>query len=372
LQPLTNHQVFALLTFLTLPYIFITGHIPPILARLVGNNGWLVTLSVLLPGILLVMVYYLLVKNSARPFPLMLEEHLGKPMGKALGLLYIIVFILMAVLTLRSFVSFVQSNVLPTIPISILISFVLLPALYSVKNGLNVSARVIELILPVFLILLAFVLITGMSQKPILSRLLPVGYFPSLKSLPQALLISFVPLGNIFFILTLAFFCQEAQLKKLLSYSLLLYIGITVAVNAFLITIQGASLTALLTCPMCTFTRSISVGGFIRNIEVVLVSIFLVGVFAAFTIQLFMICYTSQQVFSLKDYRFMASPVSLLLGFLSILIAPNIKVLTVIWEKMAPVFFCVFLILIPVILFLVIIIKNNPQAGPSPNPSQGQ
>jgi hypothetical protein len=88
------------------------------------------------------------------------------------------------------------------------------------------------------------------------------------------------------------------------------------------------------------------------------------GVYATLFITWFMSCFTAQQVFGLREYRFLAAPISLIIGVLSIIMSNNIiefRVVTLLLINW--VYFAAFII-IPFIVLLIALIK--PAANSSP------
>lgn len=331
------------------------------MASAAGNNASLAFLSTLIPGVLLVFVYIYILKNSSRPFPLMLEDHLGRPAGKVLGCFYFFSFLLLAVLTTRSFVSFSESMFMTGFPISILIAAILLPGFYVLRSGLRVFAGVSELINLIYFPLALILLLLGL-RKADWQHLMPIGYI-SFKSLAFAAFQPVWHLANLFVILTLAYFCNDRSkipstlFKTFVVIVLLSSLAIAVAVMNL-----GAELTSLMAYPIFSVTRSVSLD-FIKNIEVLFISLFLAGIFVSISLNWFMACYTCQQVFNLNDYRFLLGPTGIIISFLTVQIAPNFKILYLIWKNFAPYFFAFFTIVIPLVIAVVILFKPriNPE-----------
>jgi len=354
---ISNNQIFSIFFVAIASCAYILC--PKIVADIAANNGWLAVLASFLPGILIIYIYIYILKKSSRSFPLMLEDHLGRIAGKLLGLTYVFIFLLSSIMSLRSFVSFAESTTSPGIPVSVLITLMLLPAFYAVRSGIVVFARVSEVIFFLFLPLLVLMMILG-TQGADCKNLMPFGYV-SFRNFINA---SFQPLwhiGSFFIILTLSYFSNNrSKIPRMLFLSLLLFIVLASLMSLVSIIGQGAALTAALTFPLFTIARATSIGGFIKNIEIIFISLFIAGIFVSISIHWFMACYTCQQVFQLKDYRLLAMPTALILGFSSTLISPNLDMLYIIWEKVAPPLFSFFYIGIPFLLAGILLFKPPP------------
>ena len=154
---LTDFQIYAMMVMLVSPVAFLET--PRRLILFLLNNGWLAALAAIIPGFLLVAMLVFILNRSTRPFPFLLEEHLGKIAGKILACFYIVLFFLVSTYSLRHFTDFIISNVMPGTPISVLIGLFLLMGFFAIRSGLENIARLCELFillgLPfVFLILL--------------------------------------------------------------------------------------------------------------------------------------------------------------------------------------------------------------------------
>ncbi|HRX20235.1 MAG TPA: GerAB/ArcD/ProY family transporter, partial [Syntrophomonadaceae bacterium] len=95
-------QLYCALAIFTAPIAFLET--PRRMFEMAGQDAWLAVIASIIPGILIVMLFSQLIQKSRQPFPLMLEEHLGKVAGKALSFIYILIFIFLSSYTIRMFV----------------------------------------------------------------------------------------------------------------------------------------------------------------------------------------------------------------------------------------------------------------------------
>jgi amino acid permease len=80
------HATIMPLAFLILPMVSV---------HYSQHGAWAAFMVSILPTALLCYMYQYIVHNSSRPFPATLEEHLGQVLGKSIGFLYILVFLLL-------------------------------------------------------------------------------------------------------------------------------------------------------------------------------------------------------------------------------------------------------------------------------------
>lgn len=362
---ISNIQLYCMLLLLVAPVAFYQQ--PQQLMPILSNNAWLAVFAGFLPGVLIVLMFSHIIKKSCRPFPLLLEEHLGKPFGKLLGFAYIPFFLLVASFTLRQFVDFLVSNVLPQTPISVFIGVLLFVGFIAVKSGLENIARVCEIVTLVGLPFSLFLAFMALIQKFNPENLLPFAYV-NYKSFGTGIFYASYIYGKILPVLTLAYFCpRKSTIKKnLMAVSLTYVLVIGLTTLAIVMTLGSASGT-LLAFPTSSMVRLLHIGEFIQNIDIIFMGIWILGVFASGSIIWFMACYIAQQVFGLNDYRFLAGPSSLIIGVGSIIISANISELTVMSQKILPVIYLVFFIIIPLFVFTITLFKPYPTENPADN-----
>ncbi|MGI6434048.1 MAG: GerAB/ArcD/ProY family transporter [Syntrophomonadaceae bacterium] len=358
---LTNIQLFAILfvSMATIPYQVLAK----LLAVSTAQHGWLAVIASVLPGLTLLWIYFYLLNNSHDPFPGMLEEHLGKIAGKILGLIYLLAFFLVVVVSLVIFANFFLSNVLPGMPISILLVFIILPAFYALRTGLEATARVVELIVLTGYPLAMFLLLLGIGPETDWSRLLPLSGF-SASGLANGILLVDSYCSLMIVVLTLGQFCHNPRiLWKWMLWAYGFSIGTLLLVVIIPISAYGPSLTAVQTFPIFNIARSTNIGGFIHNIEIILVSAVMPGVFAMLAIFWFVTCYSAQQVFNLQDYRFLVGPSAIMAGVTAVLIVPNIHFLYIMLQYIFPWIFIILFAVCPAVLATIIWIKQRSNIG---------
>jgi len=355
---LTNFQLYCVLLILVAPVAYLET--PHLLIHILYANSWLAVLAATIPGLLLIQMYHYIVQKSTQPFPLILDEHLGKTLGRIVGVFYIPFFILVCSYTLRLFIEFMKMNVLPATPISVFIGVLLLVGFVAIKTGLNNIARVLE---PITLVGFSFsiiILMIALFNNFHVDRILPIGYM-NIRSFGEATLFATFVLGKMMPVLTLAFFIDnKGKSQPLMRYVLLTFVPLITLTTMTIIITRGILPALSLTFPVFSTIRLARIGAFIQNLDIFFVAIWIFGIFGAVTIPWFMTCYVTQQVFNLRDYRFVAAPTAILIGYLSILISRN-NLEIIIWgSQIIPWVYDLFFIVIPFILFVIVLFKPYP------------
>lgn len=361
MNKISNFQIYCLLLVSIAPFSYLI--LPKQATEILANNSWIAILSSIIPSALLVFIYLYVIKKSSQPFPLLLEEHLGKILGKTLGFLFVLAFFFHAIITLRTFMSFLASVVMPLVPISVFISSMTLVSFYAIRKGLETFARVAEIIVLLGLPFSFIILILSATAGIQFRQIMPIAYMQA-SNFIHATSISTLHMTFLISIWVLAFYSNDINnisktiYKVLITHILLISLTAIVSIAAF-----GHLVNVGLQFPTYSLVRTIEIGGFIQNIDIIFIAIWILGISVALTLQWFMSVYTLHKVFNLKDYRFLAAPTSLVIGTSTILMASNIMELQVIRLMIWPYILAFFFVLIPLILFLIVLFKPKVESA---------
>lgn len=298
---------------------------------------------------------------------MMLEEHLGRATGKILGIMYIIIFIMLAALYLRFFEEFVSNNVLLATPVSLLLMVILIPGFYAIRTGLQAIAQVSEILLLIILPLFLLLFIAGLTEQPDFKNFLPIADI-NMKNILYSIYLNLWHFGNMIIILILfRFFNQDIKAIRILLIKTLAAMVVFLLFVEMLVTlVVGPELSSIQAFPLSEIARNVKIGGFIRNSEVIFISSFIMGIFVAVTMFWFLACYCTQQIFNLKDYRCLAAPTGIIVGFGSVLISPNTFMTFSILKIAAPLLFGIFFVLIPFLLYVLVLLKPRFNQSSAP------
>lgn len=363
MNKLSRFQLYCMLLILTAPLAFLEQ--PHLLIHHLLNNSWMAVLASSLPGLLLIYIYVHIIKKSTRPFPLLLSEHLGKTLGWILGLVYIPAFLLVSAYTLRLFIEFMKMNVLPATPISIFIGVLLFVGFYALKSGIENIARVSELAIFAGLPFSILVVIAAIVNNFHPNRLLPLANM-DYKSLGMGVLNATYVFGYMMPVLSLAFFLDKKdQAHRVMNQVLITYIPLITLTTMGIILTRGDLPSLGFTFPTFSMVRLARIGAFIQNIDIFYISVLILGVFSMLTLTWFMACFTTQKLFGLKDYRFLAAPSALIIGITAILIGANNLEVTLWSRYIIPPLYSLLFIVIPLLVFAIALFKPQPHKIPT-------
>lgn len=357
---ITDWQLYCILCLSVIPVAILEQ--PNRLIDIAWNNAWLVCLPALLTGILLIKMYDLIIRRSREPFPVLLYEHFGAIAGRALGFIYIFIFILTCAFNLRIFLEFMKMMVLPFTPVSIFIGAILFTGFFAIKAGLTGLARFNEYLFVWAILLIGLIIIIPLAGNFHLERIRPIGYI-SYKNFGLGVLVVTTILGKMMPVLSLAYFLPiRERAGRVMFFALITYVAL-VSFTAFaVVVVLGTYPASNYVFPTFSMIRLAQIGNFLQNLDIVFVAILIQGVSGSLLVSWWMACFTTQKVFGLQDYRFIAAPTSLIIGVLSLIISrSNLEVIT--WSLyIMPVVFAIFSIVIPFFTFLICLFKPDVHA----------
>lgn len=149
------------------------------------KDGWIALIFGWTGGVALITLYTTIArKNSDKTLVQILIDHFGKAAGTIIAMLYFWYFLHLASLVLRNFGEFMVTTTFPETPMSVMIALFALAIVYVTRNGLEVVARLAELLVPIIpipIILVSFSLLTSHDFTAFLP-MLEKGIQPVLKA----------------------------------------------------------------------------------------------------------------------------------------------------------------------------------------------
>jgi spore germination protein (amino acid permease) len=362
MQHISTFQIYATLVVMTIPIAFL--EVPKRQLVSLGNNAWIAVVLSLLPGLLILFMYLFIIRRSQTPFPAMLEEHFGSVAGRILQMFYFVIELGIAAFGIRLFVEFVETNVLPGTPISAYIVLLLLVCFPALKSGLQTFVRTFEIIVIAGLPLTMFILALGLSQPLNPENLLPLQTM-SLRDLVVATASTSIILARGFIILLLGKLVTDwSGVRRAVIGALLTYIMVMAVTVVLSLLMFSASTARTLVFPTFTIIRSIEIGQFIQNIDIIFIGIWIMGMFATTTGTWYISLLSLQQALRLSSYRFLIAPTALILGISSITMAENILEVQILSSVIIPFLYGLALFVIPLVIFLLVLFK--PEASNQP------
>lgn len=278
------------------------------------QDTWISMLIALILAIPIVMIYgSILNSHPGKDIFQILEYIFGKIIGKIIGALYSFYFFHLGAICIRNMTEFVQITSFPETPQYLTALFIGILAIYILKAGLEVIARVNKFIIPliIFIISITLVMVVPKANVNNLLPLLENGWSPVLKgSFPK---FSF-PLGEtVVFLAFLNTVNEKNKANKIYVKGILLGgIILFAAIIRNILVLGFPSLTSSI-FPSYEAVSLIDIGKFIRGVEIIIdINITFAG-FIKVSICLLASCIGIARLFNFSDYKWVSAPLALLM-----------------------------------------------------------
>ncbi len=335
--------------------------LPAVAFKFAGRDAWLTAVLAIIPGIAVV----LLVTDLHRRFPgKTLIEYLqiiiGQWPGKLVGILFLFFFIHTNAFVIRQSGEMLAILTMPRTPVIVFNAVLVLLAAYAVRSGLEVIARLFELLTPGITILYTLILLFGL-QKAEFHNLLPVLE----NGLAPVLLGSLSPAawqGEVVVLAMILPYLVKPHMGRNLAIRSAFVIGSILTAGAVVIAAVYGPMAARLVLPIFSIPSEIIVGGFLR-IDVFVIIIWMAIVLLKASVLYYAAVLGTAQLLNLKDYRPVILPLGVFMTALSVLAVNNsaeiLSYITFSW----PPFAFLFELVIPLALLLIAVARGFNKSG---------
>lgn len=354
-------QAAILMWFNVLPTAII--FLPSFLARRAQQDAWL---AVILAILLTLPLGFVLTWLGTRFPHLTLFQYseiiLGKILGKAISIFYILALIQLNALVLREFSEFLVSAVMPETPLLVFTVTLAAVAVYGARNGIEVISRSAEFVMPLMVVFILTILslVTPEMSSRNLFPILEKGVKPVLSG--AIVVLGFT--GEISLLAGISGFINPPQgirmsvIVGLAGVFLFLWLVVLSSILVF-----GSAETGRLTFAVFSLARMISIANFLERIEVLFMAIWVAGIFIKVTLSLYIAALGLATVTELADFRTLCAPLAAFMVTLSILLFKNISHLLIYLEEIIPIWGFLWEFGIPIFLALVAVIRKVKGEG---------
>jgi spore germination protein KB len=291
-------------------------------ASVAGSDAWLSTLICTGIGTCLIIMFLILMRlqpglTLVEWFPAQFGQWLGTP----IAWFYMLHFLYNSGRTLGDIKDLIPTTILPGTPSWIILGIFMIAITYALYSGIEVIARLAELILPVILVLffLEIILIFASDITDIknLQPVLGAGWGRIWKSVwPSGIQQSFGETLEFAMIWTLVINPKRIMKTTLLatvSYGILLSIFDALAVLTF-----GEGIFSTSVYPLYRLVKVISVADFLENLDALGILYFMGTAFFKVTIQMYGAIRGIQQLLYLRDSRVLVFPTAAIVLYLGL------------------------------------------------------
>jgi len=323
------------------------------------QDSWIaIIIGILWSVILLLMFSRILSLYPGKDLFDILQIVMGKFLGKIISILMIWFAFHDGAIVLSNLLEFTVTLVFPDTPVLVLMIFFTMLVIWSLKAGIEVLGRWAEFFSWVIISIVLIVPVLSIPQMDI-NRLKPIlsnGMAPLLKGAFSSF--SF-PFGE-----TVIFTMVFSNISKVKNYKKTFIVGLLVGGSLVLLTsLRNLLVLGSETVSRLYFKSTLSVSliklGFLQRLEMTVIIVFIVCVFIKVSIATFAVCNGISKVFSFNDYKFMATPIALLMLSFSSFVYKSSMEMVFFASNVWPYYSFVFEVIIPLIIFIVAEIRSR-------------
>nr|WP_279233432.1 endospore germination permease [Desulfofundulus thermobenzoicus] len=332
---------------------------PALVAGVAGRDAWL---SVFMAFVYSLAVWLVAVALASRFHGQSLIHYsrriAGPWLGGFLGLLFILFFFFMGFSLLRMLSDIMATAFMPYTPLVVFAVSAILPACYAVFCGLEVIARVNEILLPLGVGSLLFV---GFGVLPDVdfAYFLPV-LENGLGPVNWGAILIFNFLGEIMVVLLLYPHVTDPQRVGMHGLMALTGLGAALQIGVLAIGLFTPAITATMTYPALEMVRLITLGTMVTHLDVVMMMVWVGGIFIKLALVYYATVLGLAQWLALSDYRPLVAPVGVLMVVYSLLgyhtLADYLQMLL----KVFPGYAVVHELLLPLGLLITTVVRGLP------------
>lgn len=286
------------------------------------------------------------------------EILLGKTLGKIVGGAYVLYFLVVNILVIREFSEFLTNTLMPGTPGVVFSTIIVLIGAYAAFKGIEVIARMVQFLLPLFVFTLVVLLGLAVPDMELgkLQPFLEGGILPVIWG-------SVVPASwygeIVVLVILLPMVNKPQEVKRKGALTLLAAAFFLTADTLITLTIFGPCLTGDLLFPFWYLAKFIEFGNYLQRMESLIVLLWVVGIVIKVDVLYYLICFTTAQVLNLKGYKPVAYPAALVQIFGATFLFRNTPELSKFLSQNWPPFGLLFEVGLPLILLTVAVIRGK-------------
>lgn len=350
------------LAWLLVPVILGTSilYLPSMMIREAMNDAWLSVVFITAVAVVPAVVFATLgLRFPGKTIVQSAEVLLGKWPGKVIGALYTGFFLHINAIVIREFGEFLTTAWFrPETPFIVFHISITLVSAIMVASGLEVTARVTEMLLPWYLFAIVAILVMAAPEMR-LEHLLPVareGLAPIVRGAYPAAVFFHETMVALMFI---PYVTEPRKAMGKIVMALLVAGTVQLGVIIVILGIFGVKESGRLLFPFNTAARYISLADVLERIDVLMIPIWVAGGFLKISVFLYCAVLAAAQTLGLRTYRPLVIPAALLLVILSLLVAKDTAELSDLITRIAPPYYLTIMIGLPLVLLLLSFITGR-------------
>jgi spore germination protein KB len=345
---------------LSITYVISTADVflPAFIAQESKEDSWIAVIVGTIAALIVVNIFITLgLKFPGKTIVQYSCDILGKPLGKVMGFLYAYFFLLISWAVARELEEIYVIAFNPESPILIYGIIAIIVCAYCLKHGLEVLARLNEILLPIGMIILAFIAVVNLPQVNF-SNYLPVFYNGFIPSLRGGLLIQTWLSETVILLMLIPFIREKQKIRKYLNISIII-LSFTLMTGVLTIGVFGATLTSKLLFPALEYVRYASLGPQIQNLDISIMIVWTSGIFVKIALSYYAGTLALSQLFGFKSYKSLLVPIGILIVVFASISSRMLVEMLHFLKYDIPIYFFVMSFVFPLLLLIVSIIRKN-------------
>ena len=313
--------------FIWLLFIIITAfaamQIPGMLIMQAGRDAWLSVLGAWFLDVMLALVYaYMGIRFPGENFVQYSITILGKYLGRMVGILFPLFFLLVCTIVLRGSSQVINNVFLPSTPLNVILASSFLVSAYMGRKGIEVIARMTEVLGPIFLlsIITVFVLVLPAFEITRLKPQFDEGVAPFLLGAPLLL----TTFGVCIIMAMYIPLCNRPENGFLAKFSAIsmgaLVVGLIVALSVGIFGVEDAQ---NMYSPGIQLSKMINFSNYLERVEMAWLMVLVGSTIVASASLLWAFGQGISQITGLKTYQPLIYPGALLAFVLCIISFPS-------------------------------------------------
>ncbi|PKM51314.1 MAG: hypothetical protein CVV02_06835 [Firmicutes bacterium HGW-Firmicutes-7] len=283
--------------------------------------------------------------------------------GKHLGIIFSIIFtwngIYLSAILIRKVAEFMNITGLNETPIMMIMLMLVLVSIYMIKKGILIFGKWCQFYICIVVIVVLFevIFLTPSRELDVVYPVMYNGFAPVMQATIHIIAFPMVQVAHL-----LGFLNEldtKASYTKVFMYGLLIGTVILIAITFDNITVLGPKMFSKAYYPSYLTFRQLSVGDFIRRIEILSVLMFLIVGFVKYTATLFSAVIGLKHVFNLNNYYFIIVPVAFVCSILAFIAYEDLlEVETLFYEIYTP-YSLVINGLLPILIYITYLARSK-------------
>ncbi|MBE0466926.1 MAG: endospore germination permease [Candidatus Desulforudis sp.] len=284
---------------------------------------------------------------------------LGRPLGKAVGLMYVLFFFHMAATNIQEHSMFLDSTILITTPGAVFYGSLAVLAVYLLWQGLHVLVHLNQLIVPIALAtLLVLLLMVSPNMEP--GHLAPLVSYGGLPDLLAGSVISAGWLSLVFGLsMLLPYVKPEVRVGRAAVGGLVITTFFLSLLIAGIIAVFNAAETTRLQFPVYSLARFVFIGEFFNRLDPLSVLVWVAAVSVKFGFWFFIAVAGLAQLTGVKSTRGLLPAAAFFVAALSTLLYDNVAQLTTALAEIMPLYFLTVQVGMPTVLFVAAVLRGK-------------